>query len=124
MQEKTKAHATGAVPAVILAEFDTAHDVLHAAEKVQANDVNGLKAATMAEYARDFNGIGSVVGSTAPKITGGTPVVEQVYLLDGSELKGTADAQFFCSLNKSTAEVDFMIPSPAPMLKTFSLVSS
>jgi len=36
MQEKIKAHATGTVPAVILAEFDTAHDVLHAAEKVQA----------------------------------------------------------------------------------------
>jgi hypothetical protein len=28
--------SSGAVPTVILAEFDTAHDVLHAAEKVQA----------------------------------------------------------------------------------------
>src|SRR5882757_9601836 len=51
--------------------------------KVQAGDVNGLRAATVAEYAKDFGGIGDVVGSTAPKLKGGALAVEQVYLLDG-----------------------------------------
>lgn len=85
------------------------------AAMVQAGDVAGLRAATVAEYARDFGGIGDVVGAVAPKIKGGTIAVEQVYLLDGSALKRGADgslpdAQFFCTLNKSVAEADFLIP--------------
>lgn len=85
------------------------------AAMVQAGDVAGLRAATVAEYAKDFGGIGDVVGAVAPKIKGGTIAVEQVYLLDGSALKRGADgslpdAQFFCTLNKSAAEADFLIP--------------
>ena len=59
------------------------------------------------------------MGSTAAKVKGGTPVVEQVYLLDGTQLKRAADgsvpdAQFFCSLNKSMAEADFVISGADP----------
>jgi hypothetical protein len=95
--------------------------------KVQANDVSGLQAATAAEYAKDFSGIGPVVGSTAARVKGGTPVVEQVYLLDGAQLKRAADgtvpdAQFFCSLNKSTNEADFTIPGLAPGRYGFVMV--
>jgi hypothetical protein len=98
------------------------------AAKVQANDVSGLRAATVAEYAKDFDGIGNVVGSTAAKVKGGTPIVEQVYLLDGSQLKRGADgsvpdAQFFCSLNKSVAEADFLIPGLLPGRYGFAIVN-
>lgn len=97
------------------------------AAKIQANDVSGLQAATAAEYAKDFSGIGAVVGSTSAKVKGGTPVVEQVYLLDGTQLKRGADgalpdAQFFCSLNKSIAEADFLIPGLAPGRYGFAMV--
>jgi len=97
------------------------------AAKVQADDVSGLQGATAAEYAKDFSGIGSVVGATAAKVKGGTPVVEQVYLLDGTQLKRGADgslpeAQFFCSLNKSIAEADFTIPGLAPGRYGFAIV--
>jgi hypothetical protein len=97
------------------------------AAKVQANDVSGLRAATATEYAKDFDGIGNVVGSTAAKVKGGTPSVEQVYLLDGSQLKrGTdgsvPDAQFFCSLNKTVAEADFLIPGLSPGRYGFAIV--
>ena len=97
------------------------------AAKVQANDVSGLQAATAAEYAKDFSGIGTVVGSTAAKVKGGTPIVEQVYLLDGTQLKRGADgsvpdAQFFCSLNKSVAEADFLISGLAPGRYGFVIV--
>src|SRR5580704_4099570 len=76
------------------------------AAKVQAGDASGLRTATVPEYAKDFGGIGDVVASTAPKLKGGTLTVEQVYVLDASELKRAADgsvpdAQFFCSLNHS-----------------------
>jgi hypothetical protein len=97
------------------------------AAKVQANDVAGLQAATAAEYAKDFSGIGTVVGSTSARVKGGTPIVEQVYLLDGTQLKRGADgslpeSQFFCSLNKSVAEADFMIPGLAPGRYGFVIV--
>jgi hypothetical protein len=97
------------------------------AAKVVANDVSGLQAATAAEYAKDFGGIGTVVGSTSSKVKGGTPIVEQVYLLDGTQLKRGADgslpeAQFFCSLNKSVAEADFMISGLAPGRYGFAIV--
>lgn len=95
--------------------------------KVQANDVNGLRALTVAEYAKDFSGIGDVVGGTAARVKGGTPSVQQVYLLDGTQLKRGADgsapdAQFFCSLNKSVAEVDFLIPGLIPGRYGFAIV--
>ena len=95
--------------------------------KVQANDVSGLQASTAAEYAKDFTGRGPVVGSTSAKVKGGTPVVEQVYLLDGAQLKRAADgtvpdAQFFCSLNKSTNEADFTISGLTPGRYGFVMV--
>jgi hypothetical protein len=97
------------------------------AAKVQANDVSGLQAATASEYAKDFSGIGTVVASTAAKVKGGALTVEQVYLLDGTQLKRGADgslpdAQFFCSLNKSMAEADFLIPGLAPGRYGFAMV--
>jgi hypothetical protein len=62
-------------------------------------------------------------------LKGGSLVVEQVYLLDGSQLKANADgsspeAQFYCSLNKSVAEVDFVIPSLPPGRYGFAIVDA
>lgn len=102
----------------------TAHGL---AAKVQAGDVAGLRSATVAEYAKDFGGIEYVVGSTSPKLKGGALVVQQVYLLDGTQLKRGADgsapdAQFFCTLNHSMAEADFLIPGLAPGSYGFAIV--
>ena len=85
------------------------------AGQVQAGDVSGLQAQTAAAYAKDFGGIGDVVGNLVPKLKDGTILVEQVYLFDATQLKRSADgsfpeAQFFCTLNKSQAEADFLIP--------------
>jgi len=98
------------------------------AAKVQANDVSGLQAATSPAYAKDFSGIGPVVGSTAEKVKGGTVTVEQVYLLDATQLKRGADgsmpdAQFFCSLNKSMAEADFSISGLDPGRYGFAIAN-
>ena len=86
------------------------------AAKVQANDIDGLKAQTVSEYAKDFGGIAYVAGTTSAKVKGGTLAVDQVYLLDATTIKKqadgtTPDAQFFCSLNRSPMETDFVIPN-------------
>jgi hypothetical protein len=97
------------------------------AEKVQANDVAGLKAMTVSELVKDFSGVEGVVGQTAPKLKGGLLTVTQVYLLDGTALKRGADgsapdAQFFCSLNKTVGDVDFLIPALPPGRYGFAIV--
>jgi hypothetical protein len=132
--------AAGLLVAVASAEVCTTQSQMTAADrdalagvarglaaKVQANDVSGLQGATASEYAKDFTGIGAVVGNTSAKVKGGTPVVEQVYLLDATELKRGADgsvpeSQFFCSLNKTVLEADFVISGLAPGRYGFVIV--
>jgi hypothetical protein len=85
------------------------------AGKVQANDVDGLRSLALPEYNRDPGPMTQLVASLAPKLAGASLVVEQVYLLDASGLRGgidgkPADAEFFCTLNKSPAAADFLIP--------------
>jgi hypothetical protein len=86
------------------------------ATNIQAGDIEAVRAATIVEYAMNFGGMKTELDRVSPKIKGGAVVVDQVYLLDGTNLKpnddGSApDAQFFCALNRSTNEADFAIPS-------------
>ena len=85
------------------------------ADKVLANDAEGMRRLTIAEYVKDFGAVQSLMAATSAKTKGATAVVEQLYLLDASDLKKNPDgsngtAQFFCTLNKSAAEADFSIP--------------
>lgn len=116
------------VPAVVRADTCTTQSQMAVADRgalaararelaslVQDGNVSGLQAALVPEFAKDFGGLGDVVGGVAPKLKGGSIVVEQVYLLDDSDVKRNTDgslpeSQFFCSLNKSPAEADFSIP--------------
>lgn len=97
------------------------------AAKVQAGDAAGVKSGAVGELAKDFSAVEYVVGNSAPKLKGGALSVEQVYLLDATQLKRNADgsaedSQFFCSLNKSPQEVNFLIPSLPPGLYGFAIV--
>ena len=99
------------------------------ASLVQADDTAGLRAQTLPEYAKDPSAMASLVGNTAPKLQAAQFSVEQVYLLDASNLKtlgdGTnQDAQFFCSLNKSIAEAEFLIPSLPPGKYGFAIATT
>jgi len=98
------------------------------AAKVQANDAAGLRAATVAEVAKDFGAMQYQVAVTAPKLAGDSAAVEQVYLLDATGTArnpdGTAaDAQFFCSLNRTTMEADFLVPALPPGRYGFAMVA-
>jgi len=100
----------------------TARDI---AAKVQGNDAAGLRSETISEFAGNFGPLQSLIGETAPKLAGGTLTVDQVYLLDAAQLKGTpggSDAQFFCTLNRSVNEAEFLIPGLTAGVYGFAIV--
>jgi len=99
------------------------------AEKVQSNDAAGLQAITIPEYAKNFSAIQSAVGNASSKVKGATLVVEQVYLLDATDLKPgpdgkPANAQFLCTLNRTIAEADFSIPALPAGRYAFGIVET
>jgi len=96
--------------------------------KVQSDDLTGLRGALTPELAKDAAAFEYLVGNTSTKLAGGPPVVEEIYTLDATNLKknpdGSApDAQFFCSLNNTTAEVQFTIPALPPGKYGFAIVT-
>lgn len=97
------------------------------ATAIQADDQASVKATTIVEFSTNFGQLGEAIGRIAPKLKGGAVVVEQLYLLDASLLKrnpdgSSPDAQFFCSLNRTTSEADFNIPGLPPGRYAFAIV--
>lgn len=95
---------------------------------VQSNNATSLKSLSVGELAKDFTQLQYLVASTAPKLAGGIVTVEQVYVLDATALKRNADgsapdAQFYCSLNRTTMEAEFAIPALPPGKYAFALVT-
>jgi hypothetical protein len=83
--------------------------------KIQANDIAGLRPLVSPEYDKDPGPMTSLVAGIAPKLKDASLVLEQMYLLDASTLKPgvdgkPSDAEFFCTLNRSPAAADFLIP--------------
>ncbi len=98
-------------------------------QRVQANDSNGVRGLTIAEYSQNFGGIATAISTAALKIQGGRLEVDSIYLLDASDLKPvagatTAEAQFFCSLNQTSSEASFVIPGLPPGLYGFAMVNA
>jgi hypothetical protein len=96
--------------------------------RVQTNDAASLRTSSVADLSKDFGALQYLVAVTSPKLAGGVPTVEQVYVLDATNLKRNADgsatdAQFFCSLNHSTMEAEFDIPALPPGKYAFAMVT-
>jgi hypothetical protein len=99
------------------------------ADKVQNNDAAGLQAITIPQYANNFSAIQNAVATASSSVKGAVLVVEQVYLLDATDLKPGSDgkpgnAQFLCTLNHSIAEADFSIPSLPAGKYAFGIVEA
>lgn len=97
------------------------------ASAAQSNNPAALRSASDADIQKNFGELQYLVAVTSPKLAGGAPQVEQIYLLDASGNKPNADgsfpdAQFFCSLNNSRGEADFSIPALAPGRYAFAMV--
>ena len=91
--------------------------------RIQAGDAAGLQALTVAEFAKDFSGMRSVALETSAHLKGDRMVLEELFLLDGTQLAAGSDAQFFCSLNRSQAEVDFSISGLTAGVYGFALMN-
>ncbi len=92
------------------------------ASAVLNNNSAELHTFAAADLLKDFGALQYLVATTSPKLAGTSPVVEQVYILDATDLKATSEAQFFCSLNNTTREVQFDIPSLPPAKYAFAIV--
>jgi hypothetical protein len=116
---------SGMAPAERDAIVDTVRNL---AAMVQANNAASLRSISVAELGKDFGGLQYLVSSTAPKLSGGALMVDQVYILDATNLQKSPDgsspeAQFFCSLNRSTMETEFLIPGLPPGKYAFGMVT-
>ncbi len=81
------------------------------ATKMQANDANGVKAATIPSVAGNFGGIASSIQKLNPDLTGATLAVTSVYDLDATDAQPGEDAvQFFCGVAANDLHVIFNIP--------------
>ena len=86
----------------------TAHSL---AAKMQANDTNGVKAATISSVASNFNGIAASIQKLSPDLAGATLTVTSVYDLDASDVQpGEETVQFFCGVAANDLHVIFNIP--------------
>ena len=94
------------------------------ATKMQANDTSTLQTQTVAEFAANFGGIRQAVQDVAPHLHGDTLAVEEIYLLDATGLAASSDAQFFCTLNRTQAEVDFSIAGLSSGVYGFAIVQA
>jgi len=88
-------------------------------QRMQANDVDAVKAQTLPQYAQDFTGMAQTIATTAPQLQGASFQPSTLWILDATPAAGNAgsapqDAQFFCNLNKTRAETTFVIPALPP----------
>jgi hypothetical protein len=84
------------------------------AQDVRQGNVAALQARTIAPVAKSFSGIASSVEQIQPDLTGATLTVDNLYLLDASDLKNPTEADFFCGLNNSDLLVTITIPALPP----------
>src|SRR6201995_2869581 len=81
------------------------------ATKMQANDTNGVAAATIPAVASHFGGIAASIQKLNPALAGATLAVTSVYDLDATDAQPGEDAvQFFCGVAANDLHVIFNIP--------------
>src|SRR4051794_28236593 len=72
---------------------------------IQKGDVAAVKAITLPKVASQFDGIASGIQGASPRMQGSTLTIENLVLLDASDLKQDQDTQFFCGVGGTGAEV-------------------
>lgn len=111
--------------AMQLADRDTlASAAREIAGRMQQDDAAGLQAQTVSEFASNFGGIRQAVQELAPHLHGDTLALTQIFLMDATGLAAGSDAQFFCTLNRSQAEVNFSIAGLASGVYGFAIIEA
>jgi hypothetical protein len=72
---------------------------------IQKGDLAAVKTSTLPKVASQFDGIAAGIQSAAPLMQGATLTIDQLFLLDASDLKQDQDTQFFCGVGGTGSEV-------------------
>jgi hypothetical protein len=72
---------------------------------IQKGDVAAVKASTLPKVASQFDGIAAGIQGASPLMQGATLTIDQLFLLDASDLKQDQDTQFFCGVGGTGSEV-------------------
>jgi len=84
------------------------------AANVESGNAAAVRNQTIASVAAQFNGIASSIQQVSTAIQRATLTVDEVYLLDASDMKASQDAQFFCGVPGSALTVEATIPNLPP----------
>ena len=96
---------------------------------MQSGNPENVRALTVPQYAKDFNGIQYAVTNASPHLKDATLTVKSVWLLDGTNLKPASDGtlqdgQFFCKLHPTGTDTTFLIPSLPSGKYAFTIVDA
>lgn len=82
---------------------------------VQSGNDTAVKALTIPSLAANFSGIASGIGTLSPQIKGASITVNNLYLLDASDLTAPQNTEFFCSSATSPSlHLEVSIPQLPP----------
>lgn len=81
---------------------------------VQSGNTEAVRAQTIAAVASQFQGIAQTIQTLDPDIHSAALTVDDLYLLDASDLKAPTDTQFFCGVAGSPLTVVVTIPGLPP----------
>jgi hypothetical protein len=82
---------------------------------IQAGNANGVRQATIASVAAQFDSIAGSIQAISPQIQGAALTLSAVYSLKAEDLKSTQEeTQFFCSVAGSSLIVTITIPQLPP----------
>ncbi|HEX4064830.1 MAG TPA: hypothetical protein VHZ09_02320 [Acidobacteriaceae bacterium] len=81
---------------------------------VQSGNASAVQAQTISAVASQFNGIAGSIQAINADIHGAAMTVDEIYLLDATDMKAAGDAQFFCGVSGSPLTVVVTIPGLPP----------
>jgi len=84
------------------------------AANVKNGNAAGVQAQTIPAVASNFRGIANTIQAMNASIQRATLTVDQLYLLDASDMKAPQDTEFFCGVAGSPLTVTVTIPSLPP----------
>lgn len=91
------------------------------AGNVQSGNAGAVKTQTIPSVAAQFDGIANSIGNVSPLVKGATLTVDDLYLLDATDLKTAGEADFFCGLPASSLTVSISLPDLPPGRYAFAV---
>lgn len=80
------------------------------ADNVQAGNAAAVRTETIASVAAQFDGIANSIEEVTTSIHSARLTVDDLYLLDATDLKAPQETQFFCGVQGSALTVEITIP--------------